>query len=223
MNVRSLTKLLLAIAVTLAAPMLCAQDGLRGALPRADRESLRDFNTGFGQSLAIADFDNDQKLDGAVLVNSGRVSDQNSFRIEFHLSGSHDKELSFETSETTLAITALDVNHDGAMDLIVEQPLTHRRLYVWLNDGRGGFHRVRVEEFPSSDPCKGDQLVQPSSETDRPSVCLPQASGKELKILAASSVWGRPPSADILEGRKLTPYFISVSHSPISSRAPPLE
>jgi hypothetical protein len=220
MDLRSLSKLLLATAVALAAPLLCAQDGLPGALT-SERDSLRNFSTTFGQKLAIADFDKDQKLDGAVLVDSGRVSDQNTFRIEFHLSGSVNNELSFETSETALSIAALDVNHDGATDLVVEQPFTHKRLYVWLNDGHGGFHKGRVEDYPSADLDKADQLVRPCSWVAYPAVCLPQHRAKDLRILATSSVWGRPPSTHAPQPRDFALIFASGPYSPDCSRAPP--
>jgi len=222
MNARSTCiKFVLAISVALAAPWIWAEDGLEGALPRANLGSLVNLTAPFGQTLAIADFDNDHKLDGAVLVNSGRIRGQNSFRIEFHLSGSNNTELFFESTEATLAIAALDVNHDGATDLVVEHPFTHKRLYVWLNDGRGAFHRGRIEDFPSAEAPSGERLWAPSLRTDSPAACLPQQRCTEMIMLAACSLRGRPPSTDEFEGLSLASSDTSPAFSPASSRAPP--
>jgi len=222
MNARSLcVKLVLAIAAALAAPSLWAHDGLEGALPRANLASPMNLTAPFGQTLAIADFDNDHKPDGAVLVDSGWVRGRKSFRIEFHLSGSNNTELSFESTEAALAITALDVNHDGATDVVVERPFTHKRLYVWLNDGHGGFYQGRIEDFPSPAAPNGEKAESPSLRTDCPAVCLPQQRGSEMTMLAACSLRDRPPSTDGFEGPSLASSAASRPFSPASSRAPP--
>ena len=147
---RLLVTLAFATFLAFMAPRLWAQDGVEGVLPRVVLVSQLNPDALFEQGLAVADFDNDHKPDGAVLVQSGKTAaGQNSFRIELHLSNSANTALTFESNETTLAITAVDVNKDGATDLVVEQPLTHKRLYVWLGDGHGGFHKGRVEDFSS--------------------------------------------------------------------------
>src|SRR5215813_9172122 len=145
-----------------------AQDGLRGALVTTNfAQPLRLSPAGLlPQTLAAADFDNDQNLDGAVLVNSTSPSRGNRFRIEFHFSGSKDSELTFESTEKVLSIIAFDLNSDGAPDVLVEQALTHRRLYVWINDGRGRFRKARVEDFPSTDSATSQQASTPSSSAE---------------------------------------------------------
>src|SRR5262249_28357050 len=121
MNTRSFcAKFVLAISVVLASPCLRAQDGIEAAVRRANLASAFNFSPPLGGTLAGADFDNDHKLDGAVLVDSGRLHGRNAFRIELHLSGGASSELTFESADTSLAITVSDVNKDGSTDVIVE-------------------------------------------------------------------------------------------------------
>lgn len=222
MNVRfTYVTFVLATTLTLVGSPLWAHDGLEGALPRANLGSALNLSAPFGQMLAIADFDNDHEPDGAVLSDSGWIRGLKSFRIEFYLSGSNTIELSFESTETTLRLTALDVNHDGATDVVVEQPFTHKRLYVWLNDGHGGFYQGRVEDFPSLEVSSGQRMWGPSLRTDCPAVCLPQHRVTEMTMVAASSLRSRSPSADDFRGLSLASSATCRPFSSSSSRAPP--
>jgi len=208
-------------AVALAAPWLWAHDGLDGALPRASHRSRVNLSAPFVQTLAIADFDNDHKLDGAVLLDSGRTWGQNSFRIQFHLSGSSNTDLSFESTEPQLAIRALDINHDGATDVVVEHPFTHKRLYVWLNNGHGVFHKGRVEDFPSDEVPGGKRLESPFVRILCLAVYLPQQRGTEKTILAASFLRARPPSVIGFKRLSPAPSAVLRPFPSASSRAPP--
>jgi len=221
MSARSISLRFAIVVVALAGSALWAQDGLDGALPQAGYGSRLNPTAPFVQTLAVADFDNDHKLDGAVLLDSGRAWGQNSFRIQFHLSGSANTDLSFESSEPQLAIRALDINHDGATDVVVEHPFTHKRLYVWLNDGHGVFHRGRIEDFPSAEVPGSGQVQLPSLQTNCPAVCLPQQRGTEMTMLASSSVRGRPPSLAGLGRLFPVSSVVSRPFYPFSSRAPP--
>jgi len=222
MRARSLfVKVLVVGAVALAAPWLRAQDGLPGALLRTNHGLQLNLTAAFVQTLAVADFDDDHKLDGAVLLDCGRAWNQTSFRIQFHLSGGENSELAFESAEPRLTIRALDINHDGATDIVIEHPVTHKRLYVWLNDGHGVFHKGRIEDFPSAEVPGGGQVESPSLGMDCPAVCLPQQRCTEMTILAAAFLRGRPPSAVGLERLFPASSVISRPFSSASSRAPP--
>lgn len=181
--------------VVLAAHCLWAQDRVEGALTRGNLASPLNLSNSFGRTFAGADFDNDHKLDRAVLVDSGPLEGQNSFRIDLHLSGGGNFELIFQSTEIALALTALDLNEDGAIDVVVEQALTHQRLYVWLNDGHGEFHRGRVEDFQSNDNPIGEQFDTPSSKPDYTTACLALHRGTLTDKLAARSLSGPPPSS----------------------------
>jgi hypothetical protein len=223
MNARSIcARFVLAISIVLAANCLWAQDGLEGALGRSTLASPLKFSTRFGRTLAAADFDKDHKLDGAVLIDSGRLHGQNAFRIELHLSGSGNTELTFESAESALAVTASDVNEDGATDVVVERPVTHERLYVWLNDGHGDFYEGRIEDFPSTGNAAREQLDAPFSGPDHPVACLGPQRGTETARLPARSLPEVPAAPGEIKpcSRSSSPTSSSFSVNP--SRAPPL-
>jgi hypothetical protein len=212
-----LIRIILAI-LALAATSMWAQDGLRGALSSAASPS-GGVRSPFDWKLAAADFDSDQKPDGALLKDAGVIDGQRVYRIELHLSAGENQNLIFASSDSALAISALDVNRDGMPDLIVEQAFTHKRLQVWLNDGHGNFRQVRVEDFPpvTDTPAKWKRPVPqdfsvalglPSrTESDQALLLL-----QVLRFDSSSSHWKSRPEA-------LSHYgFITASHSP---RAPP--
>lgn len=209
-----------AIAI-FATSCLWAQDGAKGALSEANLVPPASLAAPFGPMLAIADFDHDNKPDGAVLVGSGRVLGKNNFRIELHLTDNKNSELTFESTESRLSITALDINNDGATDVIVEQPFTHRRLHVWLNDGHGRFHEARIEDFPPASMPNGERLESASLHQDNQSFCLPPQRGAELAKLSASSWLGSPTSTGKFEALSAASPAASIESSSQPSRAPP--
>src|SRR5262249_26842435 len=169
------------------------------ALSRANLASPLNLSHPLGRALAVADFDNDHKLDGAVLVGSSRLLGHNTFRIDLHLSGRGNSELIFDSAEIALAIAALDVNEDGATDVVIERTLSHQRLYVWLNDGHGDFHRGRIEDFQHGANPTGALFETPSSQQDCAPGCLGPQRGTETARLTARSFSSLPPSAGELK------------------------
>jgi hypothetical protein len=141
-------KAILLLSVSIA-PCLRAQDGLTGAVSKSGKVSGT-LHSSLGSELASADFDNDQKLDGALLLDAGMIGGQKMYRVELHLSASQNRDLLFAASDPALTISAQDVNRDGMTDLVVEQAFTHKRVRVWLNDGHGSFRQARVEDFPAA-------------------------------------------------------------------------
>lgn len=145
MQVRSSFLRIILVLLALVSRAVWAQDGLPGAASKsAYHPGLR---SSFTSRLVAADFDNDHKPDGALLLDAGVIDGQRMFRIELHVSASENRSLLFASNEAWLAISALDVNLDGIPDLVVEQAFTHKRLEVWLNDGHGRFRRARAEDF----------------------------------------------------------------------------
>jgi len=200
MNLRRFVIALLVLAALgCAVPGLRAQDGLQGALSQdVVVQPLGSSYVGvFERRLAAADFDGDRHPDGALLLPfSSRADDvRMSYRLEVHLSNSSNTELSFEATDRALSVVALDINHDGMTDLVVEQALTHRRLHVWLGDGRGGFRKARLEEFPENDDRGGNEASTPGSEQEPAVVTLPSEQRFGAELLISSHVSGRPPSA----------------------------
>jgi hypothetical protein len=174
-------------ALALVCPLVRAQDGLRGALPETGNARTLLHRT-LGQKLAAADFDNDQRPDGAVLLDAGEfLTGGQLFRIRLHLSTAQDQDLIFESPETGLTISALDVNQDGAPDLVVEQALTGKRLGIWLNDGHGKFRPARVEDFPASTDAPGS-WQSPHEGQDYLVLALPSRTGYDSPISIAESL-----------------------------------
>jgi hypothetical protein len=204
-----------AVLIACALPVR-AQDGLLGALSEGNGTSRTLVS--FDQQVAAADFDNDQKPDGAVLLPSVQSNGQRSFRIEFHVTAGQNSAITFSTKETGLSISALDVNHDGAPDIVVEKTLTHERLQVYLNDGHGSFHKARLEAFLFPDPSA--PLWRSWTTPILPSVYLPSSRGFETAGLRTLSVVV-PNQTRELNSWPDVPAAQSGARLPSSSRAPP--
>jgi len=212
---------LVAALLPAALPML-AQDGLKGALSKPSQACPRDFTAPFAQTVAAADFDGDHNPDGAVLSLCERGRPGTSVRIiELHFTGRDNSDLIFESSERALAISAVDVNHDGTVDIVVEQAFTHKRLHVWLNDGRGRFRQARVEDFPSPGSGSTRQAENPRSPLDFPAPGLPTQRSRDLahrgdQSQPYDSCLAREPALNV------EPSLGSFVVRPSSPRAPPL-
>jgi hypothetical protein len=208
------------VALVLACPFVRAQDGLSGAL--VETGSARTLlHITLGQKLAAADFDNDQLPDGAVLLDAGEfLPGGQLFRIRLHLSAARDQDLIFQSNETGLTISALDVNQDGAPDLVVEQVLTRKRLGVWLNDGHGKFRPARVEDFPASADAPGS-WKSPLEEQGYLVLALPSRTGCDSPINIAESQRYDSPSSNWRDRGNVrrTQTGSLASHSP---RSPPV-
>jgi hypothetical protein len=211
----SLFGILLSLLV-LCTPAIRAQDGLPGALSR--------INDGvgvvspFAQGVAIADFDNDQMPDGAVLLEAGQVNGQQAFRIELHLTAGRNATINFSTAETKLSIAALDVNRDGAPDIVVEKALTHERLQVYLNNGHGEFQKTS-ERFAAPDDSEPLWRAKINIE-DLPVLFLPPTHGYEVAADRPSPFVPAPDAGDAV----LRPETLLVrcgGRAPSATRAPP--
>jgi hypothetical protein len=215
MNTRSVcVRLLLAASLSILSPLLWGQDGLSGAVPQTRLTSPLE------RSLAAADLDNDKKPDGAVLLNSGWLH-SGSFKIQLHLTDRPNAELTFESTHTALSLRAADINNDGDVDLVVEEAVGHKPLYVWINQGHGEFHKGRVEDYPSLAPTTDQQVQSPPDPRDSLALCMPSQRGFEITFLT-TPLLSRPPSTDRSQALSAASSFASRPHAPNSSRAPPL-
>ena len=204
------------IALALAAPFVRAQDGLGRALSEIGKTHIL---SSLGQKFVAADFDNDRRPDGAILLDGGQLEGHQVFHIRLFIASDPDRELTFLSNETALTISALDVNQDGTPDLVVEQVFTHKRLQVWLNDGHGRFRQARVEDFPpfSESPCR---LKRPGGDPCSLVLALPSRTGNDhaalilrvLRFSSSSSNWRIRP------GNQPTQPGSLAFHSP---RSPP--
>jgi hypothetical protein len=203
--------------LVLGLPAAWAQDGLRGALSGAGVKPH--VALGSGAQLAAADFDNDNRPDAAILLESGLANGQKCFRIELHVTAGRNHAITFSSAESGLAISAVDVNRDGAPDIVIEREFTHERLQVFLNDGHGDFHKVRSEDYGLPDRsaalfCGWFAQIVPLSY-------LPPTRGLELpglrRVATVAPLGARLPNGCEEASRPQ----LSVQ-SPSSPRAPPI-
>jgi hypothetical protein len=115
----------------------------------------------FGQSLALADFDNDGKLDRARIASAGLRS---SIEIRLGLKGPSSW-LHFETlNNATGSLFSQDLDNDGDADLVWTDLLHADAVVVWLGDGTGRFERVGADQFAPDFMCGGFNLTPPEED-----------------------------------------------------------
>lgn len=173
-----------------------------------------------GPMLAVADFDNDHKTDAALLLNTDGFRGRGKLHVEVHIAG-RQQTYRVLASPGAVDFAALDIDHDGDIDLVVEQAFTHRRLQVLLNDGQGDFSEGKLTDYPSAAAPMGMQLTS-LVRLDSPAVFLPSQRGLDLSILMACWIAGRPPSCKTFGPPLRTVSTTSSAFSRLRSRAPPV-
>lgn len=145
----------------LAVPALRAQDGAEGVLARLTTTSpvARPISPLSGPRFAIADFDGDNKPDGALLLEPAPFLGSGSFQLELHFTGHNNSNINFQSPEPDVIVAAMDIDHDGDIDIVIQQSVTHKGLQVWINDGHGNFEKGRIEDYPSAVAPTGNQLI----------------------------------------------------------------
>jgi hypothetical protein len=156
----SLSKIFVFVAVFVGASALYAQDGWHSALHRL-QSSNNQIGALSGPSLVAADFNHDGYPDGALLIRNG-----NGLWIEIYFRSDPVKRVSLSANPGDLAISAVDVNHDGSPDLVVEDPFWHQRLFVWLNDGRGKFSAASVTDTGPAQQSTHTRATGPSTNKE---------------------------------------------------------
>lgn len=202
--------------IILCLPMARAQDGLLGALscPRVGSRVL----LGFEKQLVAADFDRDNKPDAAILLADGLSNGQTSFRVELHLTAGSNHAITFVSAENGLTISAVDLNRDGAPDIVIEREFTHERLQVFLNDGHGHFHKVGSQRYSLPNPSA--LLCRPWFAQCMPLSYLPPARGLELPGLRRVATMG-PARSRLLNRCEDVPRAQMNFRPPSTTRAPP--
>ena len=174
--------------LVLCLPALRAQDGLQGGLTR---QGLSPWAlVGFEDQLVAADFDNDNRPDAAILLPAGLLNGQRCFRIELHVTSGRNHAITFFSSENGLTISALDINRDGAPDIVIEREFTHERLQIFLNDGHGNFHKAGSKD--GSLPIPSAPLIRQWFAPSLPLSCVPPTRGLELPGMRCVTTVGLP-------------------------------
>jgi hypothetical protein len=116
----------------------------------------------FGQTLVLADFDNDGQPDRARVASNGL---QSSVEIQLGLSGSSSW-LHFENAYGMPgALLSQDLDADGDADLIWTDRLHERAVVVWIGDGAGRFERIGAEAFAQDFVPGGISLTEPDEDS----------------------------------------------------------
>ena len=170
----------------------------------------------FGWSSAVADFNADGRPDLAV---ARRLSnhDGSDYRIEFQLSNGRRQSVSFASPQSALRVTAVDVDNDHDLDLVVTPLLGRHVIGVWLNDGAGHFRQGRAHD----DAPFTAHLAAATLNGVPPPFALATPSPRRILALPASAA--RAPTAHARAVRPVSPVdlpsrFLARSLAP---RAPP--
>lgn len=135
----------LALITLLVARAYCAA-ALPGQQHQATHDSARFLP--FGQSIALADFDGDDRIDEATLGGTGRNKN-----IEIRLSYAKAPTfLHFDTRTVERgSLFAADIDHDGDNDLIWSDLFHPDDVVIWLDDGTGRFGRVCPDAYAAGE------------------------------------------------------------------------
>jgi hypothetical protein len=134
----------LALLALLVARACCAS-----ALPHqiGQQTPSRDTLLRFGQTLALADLDGDDRIDRAMLGGTGHSK---SLDIRFSHTTTHTL-LRFDTLTSDRgSVFASDIDNDGDNDLVWTDLIHPDDVVIWLADGTGRFERVCPDRFASA-------------------------------------------------------------------------
>ena len=105
-------------------------------------------SAGPGLTVAIADFDGDQRPDLASIQGGHNASGPSTYWIQFQFSIAGRQSLQLVAPPGGLRIEARDVNGDHAVDLIFTTAWFRQPVAILLNDGHGSFSRAEPTAFP---------------------------------------------------------------------------
>jgi hypothetical protein len=96
--------------------------------------------TPLGLSSTVADFDADGHPDIAR-AESLQIHGGGQYRLNIQLSGGSAQPVMFVSGQGAVDVTAVDVDNDRDLDVVVRPILSNDIVGVWLNDGAGRFTR----------------------------------------------------------------------------------
>jgi FG-GAP repeat protein len=148
----------------IACVLLAACGGRRAALDRisqapasgrvlgTERVARPRFRLGsaarpFGWSTAVGDLNADGRPDFAAADRVGRRPGGFAYAMEFAIAGEPSQSVTFESPHDAVSVSLRDVDHDRDLDVVVTSTLSRAVVGVWLNDGKGRFHRAPAQSF----------------------------------------------------------------------------
>ena len=172
-------------------------------------------SVGLVSSIAIADFDGDQRPDVASLEGDSSTG----YSIRFQLTAIGQRAIQFVAPPGRIAIEARDVNGDHSVDLVLTTALYRRPVVVLLNNGHGGFSRAEPGPFPGAFKAPRDWTSSSERSSEALADLLQSRSGVRSDATKLPAVRG--PTDSIQHTSLAFPIdsFLAAS----SERAPPSE
>jgi len=140
------------------------------------------FTSIFGQSYVVSDFDEDGFIDEASVEGSSvRKS------VGIRLSATGKKSFLHFNSARGIpgSLLALDLDNDGATDLVWTNPFHSTDVVVWLGDGNGKFSRVDPSRYTNGFVLGQSGINQPDESNQETAIdfesspALEQPSGQK--------------------------------------------
>src|ERR1043166_5767407 len=89
---------------------------------------------------ALGDLDGDHETDVAISREVAQRDSSYLYRVELKLSQGEGGSFTFANTDALgVNITAVDVDGDHDLDLVINGRFLRQRIDVWINDGKGGF------------------------------------------------------------------------------------
>jgi hypothetical protein len=187
---------------------------------RADVRSAPITSVGPGSQFAIADFDGDLRPDLASIQAGPNGSGTTNYRINLQLTGAGPQSIGVVAPSGGLLITALDVNGDHAVDLLLTTAWFRQPVAILLNDGHGNFSRVEPMVFPEA--FKESVILWASTASQASDILGIPAQSPTGGCAEARALPHTRSQADAISSLSMLFFFGSfpVSHA---GRAPPFE
>jgi hypothetical protein len=172
-------------------------------------------------SLKVADFDGDGRSDVAVSRLQDHVNGTYRYRVDIALTGGAPSSFLVSSADARfgLHVTAIDVDGDKDLDLVISSAIDQRPIGVWINDGHGTFTKSDSAAFPESIWFDPDQVAE-SHLHPHAALGLPESPSQSSLV---QPIAGLPAVATVARFREPVSRPRSTpDHRSNSLRAPPL-
>jgi hypothetical protein len=190
------------------------------ATANTDVQNPRTATAGPGLPFAIADFDGDLRPDLASVQSGANSSGNTAYKIQLQLSTAGRQSIELVGPAGGLRIEARDVNGDHAVDLVLTTAWFRQPVAIYLNDGHGGFSRVKPDAFPGAFS-ESNTTRTSTTNLAADAVGVPPQSGAGIRTTERDSLHDHSPerlTSVPTAGFSTNPFLVSQP-----GRAPPFE